>query len=200
VIVQDSTETVKASQLTDESGNFNLTVPTGRYTLRIIFFGDELYNRKHEITADLNLGILVLEPALQLEEVFLETGKKLIERKVDRLVFNVENSIAASGGDALEALRLVPRVKVQNDVVSIVGKGGIAIMVDDRLLRITGDELTAFLKSIKADDIKSIEVVTNPPARYSAEGNSGLINIKLKKTRPDTWNASIQGSYRQNTY
>ena len=200
VIVQDNANTVISSGLSADTGNFSLSVPSGNYTLRILFMGAELYNKPVELTENRNLGTITLQASKQLDEVVVETKKKLVDRKVDRLVFNVENSVAASGGDVLDALKLVPRVKVVNDVVSIVGKGGISVMVDDRLMRLTGDELTAFLKSIKADDIKSIEVITNPPAKYSAEGNSGLINIKLKKTRADTWNASILGSYRQNSY
>ena len=186
--------------MSDDTGNFKVIVPSGNYTLRILFIGAELYNKPVEFTQGRNLRIIKLEASKQLDEVVVETIKKLVERKVDRLVFNLENFIAASGGDALDALKLVPRVKVINDVVSIVGKMGISVMVDDRLIRLTGDELTAFLKSIRADYIKSIEVIANPPAKYSAEGNSGLINIKLKETKPDTWNASLSGAYRQNSY
>ena len=200
VVLQDSTKVVAASALSTDTGAFILTAKPGNYTLRILFMGEELYTKPIALTANLNLAPIQLQASKQLDEVVVETKKQLVVKKVDRLVFNVENSISASGGDALDALKLVPRVKVENDVVSVVGKGSIAVMVDDRLMRLTGDELTAFLKSIKSDDIKSIEVITNPPAKYSAEGNSGLINIKLKKTRPDTWNASVLGSYRQNSY
>lgn len=200
VSLSNAASTIAAAQLTDEFGNFTLTVQRDTYKVKIMHMGQLIYTAVIEAVADINLGNLQLDVARQLDEVVLENKKRLVEKKVDRLVFNVENSTSASGGDALDALKLVPRVKVVNDVISIVGKGSIAVMVDDRLMRLTGDELTAFLKSLRADDIKSIEVITNPPAKYSAEGNSGLINIKLKKVRPDTWNASLQGSYRQNSY
>ncbi|MBS1571760.1 MAG: TonB-dependent receptor, partial [Bacteroidetes bacterium] len=136
----------------------------------------------------------------QIEEINIKAKKKLIERKVDRLIFNVENSISATGGDALDALKVTPGLKVQNDQISMIGKSGMSVMIDDRLLQLSGDELVNFLKTIKFDDIKSIEVITNPPAKYSAEGNSGIINIVTKKLRQDAWNTTIRSVYKQATY
>lgn len=200
IIIAGNDKTVAASALSDEKGVFMLKVKPGSYSLYISFMGLEVYRKEIELSNDINLGRLVIESTKQLDEVIVEQKKLLVERKVDRLVFNVENTIAASGGDALDALKLAPRVKVENDVVSIIGKGSIMVMVDDRIIRLTGDELTAFLKSLRADDIKSIEVITNPPAKYTAEGNSGLINIKLKKAMRDAWNSYVQSAYKQNTY
>jgi hypothetical protein len=132
--------------------------------------------------------------------VEITANKKLIERKVDRLVFNVENSVSAAGGDAIDALKVTPGLRVQNDQISIVGKGGVSVMVDDRLLQLSGDELTNYLKSLPSDNIKSIEVITTPPAKYDAEGNSGLVNIKLKKAKKDNISGSLRTSYTQAKY
>jgi hypothetical protein len=136
----------------------------------------------------------------QIQEVEITAKKKLIERKIDRLVFNVENSIAASGGDALDALKVTPGIKVQNDQISMIGKSGMSVMIDDRLVQLSGDDLTNYLKTISSDNIKSIEVITNPPAKYDAQGNSGLINIKLKRIKHNSWNSSIRSTYTQTTY
>lgn len=73
-------------------------------------------------------------------------------------------------------------VRVQNESVSIVGKGGVSIMVNDRMLNLSGSELTNYLQSLRSDDIARIEVITTPPAKYEAQGNSGIINIILKKS------------------
>ena len=73
-------------------------------------------------------------------------------------------------------------------------------MIDDKLMQLSGNDLINFLKTIKSDDIKTIEVITNPPAKYSAEGNSGIVNIKLKKAKPNSWNSSIRSTYQQATY
>ena len=121
----------------------------------------------------------------QIQEVEILAKKKLIERKVDRLVFNVENSISATGGDALDALKVTPGLKVQNDQISMIGKGNMLVLINDRPTQLTGDDLISYLKTLKSDEIKKIEVITNPPAKYNAEGNSGILNIKLKKAKND---------------
>jgi len=89
---------------------------------------------------------------------------------------------------------LAPRVKVDNNVVSIVGKSNLRVMVDDRLLEMSGDQLTNYLKTLRADDIEKIEVITNPPAKYQAIGNSGILNIVLKSGKKDSWNGSLSSS------
>lgn len=108
--------------------------------------------------------------------------EKLIEQKVDRMVFNVANSVASQGMSGLDAVKNTPMVRVQNESVSIVGKGGVSIMVNDRMLNLSGSELTNYLQSLRSDDIARIEVITTPPAKYEAQGNSGIINIILKKS------------------
>ena len=159
------------------------------------------YKQNINANQDTNVGIInITEKEQQLQEVVITSKKKLIERKVDRLIFNVENSISASGGDAIDALKITPRVKVKNDNISMIGKNNMSVMLDDKLILLTGDELINFLKSIPSDNIKSIEVITTPPAKYDAEGNSGLINIKLKKSKLNQWNASLRSSYIQSTY
>ena len=98
----------------------------------------------------------------QIQEVEILAKKKLIERKVDRLVFNVENSISATGGDALDALKVTPGLKVQNDQISMIGKGNMLVLINDRPTQLTGDDLISYLKTLKYDEIKKIEVITNP--------------------------------------
>ncbi|MFW2135596.1 hypothetical protein ACK2M7_04805 [Chryseobacterium sp. TY4] len=108
-------------------------------------------------------------------------SKKLVEQKVDRLVFNVENSVASQGVDAVEALSKTPMLRITDDAISIAGKSSVAVMVNDRLLNLSGEELTNYLKNLHSDDIAKIEVITTPTYKYAAEGKSGLINIILKK-------------------
>lgn len=75
--------------------------------------------------------------------------------------------------------------KVQNEQISMIGKSGMLQLDYDRIIQLSGDDLINYLKTLKSDDIKSIEVITNPPAKYNAEGNSGILNIKLKKSKND---------------
>lgn len=132
-----------------------------------------------------------------LEAVVIKNRKKVIEKKVDRMIYYVENSAASTGGNALDALKSAPLVRVQNESVSIVGKGEVLVMIDERLQRMPESELASFLKTIPSDNIKSIEIITAPPAKYEAEGNSGIINIRLKKARDNSWNASAGANYTQ---
>src|SRR5690625_6203915 len=82
----------------------------------------------------------------------------------------------------------------------MIGKSSMSVMIDDRLVKLSANDLTNLLKTLRWDEIKSIEVITNPRARYSAEGNSGIINIVTKKQRQDAWNATIRSVYQQASY
>lgn len=189
------------SELTDGTGHFNLKTNPGKYKIQIRQIGKSLFFKEIEAVRNTDLGdIIVVLNENVLKEITVVARKKLIERKVDRLVFNVENSISAAGGDALDALKITPSIRVQNDKISLIGKSSLAVMIDDKLIQLSGDDLINFLKTISSDNIKNIEVITTPPAKYSAEGNSGLINIKLKKVKKDSWNASLNSAYKQAFY
>ena len=192
---------IVASTLTDVEGNFKLSYPTGTYSLRFYYVGTVIYQTDFELKQNLDLGtISSFDSTNQLDEVELTSKKKIIENKVDRTVFNVENSVRASGSDALELLKSTPGVAVSSNSIGIVGKSSVSVMINDRVVNMTGDELNSYLGSISSDNIKSIEVITTPPAKYDAQGNSGLINIKLKKALEDSWSSSIRSNYIQTTY
>ena len=138
-----------------------------------------------------------------VETVVLEGKKKLIERKPDRLIFNIGNSVAAAGGTALDALKATPNVKINNDAISIVGKSTVLVLIDDKEVYMNGEQLSRYLEGISAENLSKIEVITTPPAKYSAEGNSGIINIVTKKMKVNSWNANVGSSYqrsRRNTW
>ncbi|MBB6272845.1 hypothetical protein HDF26_003305 [Pedobacter cryoconitis] len=195
-------DTIRVKEtMTDSLGAFAIHAPQGLYTLQLTQFGHEIFRKSvHLQQENIDLGEILIDESLMLRGVTIEIRKRLIEKKIDRLVFNVENSIAAIGGDALDALRVTPRVKVKNDGISMVGKSGMAVMIDDRIVQLSGEDLLNYLKTIKSEEIKSIEVITNPSAKYSAEGNSGILNLRLKKAKKDSWNSSIRTIYKQSTY
>ena len=169
-------------------------MPRGDYELKADRFGREVYDKQIRLTRSRDLGTLSIRGGLQLREVVVTAHKKLVEQKVDRLVFHVENSIAASGGDALDALRMTPGAQLREDELPLIGKGPLRVMVDGRILPLKGEALTQFLSSVSADDIQRIEVLPNPPAQYEAEGNGGLINLVYKKGRRDHWSAELRGA------
>lgn len=188
----------KVSGITDNEGLFNITLKeNGDYLLEVFKEGEKLLSEKIKIEGSTNRDLRIPLPKVaetKIEGVAVTGRKKLIERKVDRLVFNVENSVASQGVDLMEALAKTPMVRTTNDAISIAGKSNVAVMINDKLLNLSGQELVNYLKTLRSDDIARIEVITTPPARYEAEGKSGLINIILKKNTNLGWNASLQSS------
>lgn len=108
---------------TDSLGYFSFKAEKGNYRLILERFGAEYFNEALELNQDLDIGEIEIDESVMLEGITITSRKKLIEQKVDRMVFNVENSIASQGMSGLDALRNTPMVRVQNDNVSIVGKG-----------------------------------------------------------------------------
>jgi len=200
VVLMKSESSIYTFSVTDSLGEFRLVADEGTYVLRIGQFGQEFYLQPFVLQKDTLLVPIEVSESVALGGVAIQSNKNLVERKADRLVFNVENSASAVGGTALDALKATPLVRIQNETVSIVGKGEVLVMVDERPQRLSAEELTNLLKTIPADNIKSIEVITTPPAKYDAEGNGGLINIKLKTAKPNTWNANLGATYTQRTH
>lgn len=132
-----------------------------------------------------------------LKTVTISASRPVIEQRADRIVFNVENSVHAAGSDAYELLRRTPGVQVNNGSITIAGKGSVSIMINDKLRQISGDELEAMLRSMPSDNISKIEVITTPPAKYDAAGNSGIINIITKKDQRRGLNGNIGSTYFQ---
>jgi outer membrane receptor protein involved in Fe transport len=193
-----SSDSVKiASDLTDGKGIFNLKVTPGKYILKAKQLQSILLIKDITINSSHNLGVLKIERIKALQEVIITNKKRLIERKIDRLVFNVENSVSATGGDAIDILNITPGLQILNDKITMTGKSSMNVMVNERLINLSGDDLINFLRNFKSGEIKSIEVITSPPAKYDAQGNSGLINIITKTIRKDSFNGSITTSLSQ---
>lgn len=201
VTITNTNNQIITGATTDENGLFLVRVDSGTYKISISFIGYKSFEKAISIVKDINLGTIILqEDAESLNEVVLKVERRMIERKIDRLVFNVEQSIAATGGNGLDVLKITPGVQVQNGAVEILGKGATQVMINSRISPLQGDELASFLSGVSASDIQKIEVITNPPAKYEASGNGGLINIILKNGIQDSWKNSSTISYNQNRY
>ncbi|MEN2412721.1 TonB-dependent receptor domain-containing protein [Flavobacterium mesophilum] len=184
-----------------EDGSFEINLKNGSYKIKVSLLGFTDYEKEISLEKDTDLGTIVLhESETKLVEVVVQSKKKTIEQKTDRLVYNLENNVTNVGGDALSAINTAPGVVVQNNAINILGKGTSRVMIDGRIIELTGEELNNFLKSISASDIKNIEIISNPPAKYEAEGTGGLINIIMKKGARDSWKNTITTSYDQNKY
>ena len=201
IIVSGSSLVEQLGTLTEIDGSFELSLAEGLYKLNVSSFGQEFYSKEIEVKKqNIDLGIILIENSYELEEFIVTAKRKLIKRETDRLVFNVENSSKASEGDALEVLRVTPGVQVRNDNITMVGKSDLQVMINDKMVDLSSEELANFLKSIASEDIKTIEVITTPPAKYEASGNSGLVNITLKQAKKDSWNTQIKSVYTQRRF
>ncbi|PSL49990.1 outer membrane receptor protein involved in Fe transport [Chitinophaga niastensis] len=201
VILTDQEGKVVTGALTKEDGTFEIRIKGGAYKIKVSFLGFTDWGKDILLEKDTDLGtILLKEKAGNLNEVVIVARKKLIAYKTDRLVFNVENSITAIGGSAVSAISAAPGVMVQNNAISILGKGASRVMIDGRIIELSGQDLINYLSSIAASDILNIEIITNPPAKYEAAGDGGLININLKKGARNSWKNATTLSYDQSAY
>jgi iron complex outermembrane recepter protein len=144
------------------------------------------------------LETIKMEAATIVNTGAVVTAKKkpLIEVKADKMIFNVESSINATGSNAFELLRKSPGVVIdKDDNLMLKGKNGVRIFLDGKPTPFDGKDLAAFLKNINSADIDVIELITNPSARYEAEGNAGIINIKLKKNKKLGYNGSLNTGF-----
>ncbi|WP_183572925.1 outer membrane beta-barrel protein [Mucilaginibacter sp. X5P1] len=197
----------KAAQVsqTDTGGRFKLEVTDpGSYLLRITAVGMDSLSVAVELAGNriVSLPDLVLaETTKSLKEVSVTAKKPAIEEKIDRTIVNVNSMISSTGSNALDVLSQSPGVLVDgNGNISFKGKPGVLVLIDGKPTYLSGDALTAYLKSLPASSLDQIELMDNPPAKYDAEGNAGVINIKTKKSRSAGLNGQVSASYGQATY
>ncbi|MFS4482654.1 TonB-dependent receptor domain-containing protein [Hyunsoonleella sp. 2307UL5-6] len=182
-------------------GNFELQVKKDMYTLTISYVGYVSYIKEINVIDSINLGTINLkEDNNTLDEILITSKKRLVEQKADRIIFNVENSIVARNGNAVDALKVTPGLQVRDEGVSIFGKGNTQVMINGRLIPLTGEELSSYLNSIAGEDIKKIEVITAPPSKYDAAGDGGLINIVLKTGVKNSWKNTASVIHNIDTY
>ncbi|MDF2157470.1 TonB-dependent receptor [Algoriphagus sp. CAU 1675] len=181
-------ETSIAGAVADGDGKFFITgFEPGEYSLQVSFIGFETLTvegiKITSSTGDTNLGDLMLsDEGVALEEVTVQGQRELIEERVDRTIYKAENDRTTAGGDATDVLRRVPMLSVDLDGnVSMRGSSNITVLIDNRPSAIAASSITDALRQIPADQIKEVEVITSPSARFDAEGTSGVINIVTKK-------------------
>ena len=194
---------ISTSELTNEEGEYLLNSREGEYTLLVRQMGDIYYKQKIDVFKDTQMETINISlRAKELEEFVMVSSskKKLIERKVDRIVFNVDQSIASQGVDAIEVLQRTPKVDISKGAIQLIGKSNLGVMINGKLLNLYSAEIESYLKTIRSENISKIEVITTPPAKYDAQGNSGLINIILKKNLKEGWKGDLSATYIQRTY
>jgi len=144
------------------------------------------------------LQIVLKKEVQDIQEVVMTRQKPLVKRKIDRLEFNVENSNISSL-NAWEIIKKTPGVTAGNDVLAIKGSQSILVTINDKRVMLTGDELKNLLENTQGDEVKSVEVITNPPAKYEASG-SAVLNIVMKKNKIEGYRGTITSKYIQSRY
>jgi iron complex outermembrane recepter protein len=173
------------------------------YMLRIRHIGFvDWYKPLPQEAISLKFLRIVLEPEIKTIETATIIGKKdLVQRQQGKTVVNVDAAISNAGTTVLEVLEKSPGVMVdRNGTLSLMGKTGTLVLVDDKQTFLSGTDLNNLLSSMSSSQVEQIELITNPSARYDANGNAGIINIKTKKNKQKGLNGTLSTSYGQGVY
>lgn len=195
----DSTK-VKAV-VSDSTGHFNLSnVPKGKYFVKISFIGYQPY-RSEPLELDgtelvSNLGrIRLVAEQMSLNTVEIKANKATIVQQLDRMVMNVENSVMAEGGTALELLNKAPGVTMsESGELSLKGRPGTMVMINGKPTYLSGNQLANLLRGTASNTISRIEIMASPSSKYDAAGNGGIVNIILKKQTKAGLNGTVSAN------
>lgn len=204
-LIEASSGKIVNGTVADAKGKFTITkILNGTYHVTISFIGYETQTIK-DLTissknTDLSVGTIKLGTGSKvLNEIVVEGKKDLIEERVDRTIYNAENDATTKGGDATDVLKRVPLLSVDLDGnVSLRGSNNIQVLINNKPSTIVASSVADALKQIPADQIKTVEVITSPSAKYDAEGSGGIINIITKKNNLEglTLNVDAGMGYR----
>ncbi|WP_158991849.1 outer membrane beta-barrel protein [Mucilaginibacter sp. L196] len=204
LVAKDSTQV--ASQLAEPDGSFNFqNLKDNTYRVVATYIGYKDY-RSDNVTANqqnpVNLPAFILSPAGKtLNDVTVTAQRSYIQQKIDRTVVNVGALISNTGANALEVLEKTPGVQVDADGnITFKGKSGVLVMIDDKPTYLSAANLATYLRSLPASSLNQIELMDNPPAKYDAAGNAGVINIKTKKNTTRGFNAVVSADFAQGHY
>ncbi len=201
-VMSSKDSTLFKADIANENGGFKIDgLARGSYFMKITTVGFNTFTSPafQLVDTDLEFHPFVLQSSSQqLQEVKVVASKPLVEVQHDKIVFNVDGSINATGSNGLELLRKAPGVQVDKDEnIMVNGKAGVRIYIDGKISPMSGRDLASVLKSLNSADIEAIEVITNPSAKYDAAGDLGIINIRLKKNRKigTNGNVSLGGNF-----
>ena len=189
---------------TETDGKFQFSqIKAGNYFIRLSAMGFASFKSAPFLVKDgepvVQLAPYVLNStSSQLKEVSITGKKSFVEQKLDRVVVNVDALISNAGTTALDVLEKSPGVQVdQNGAISLKGRQGVMVYIDDKPSYLSGADLENYLKSLPSSSLDQIEIMTNPPAKFDAAGNGGVINIKTKKGTLKGFNGALNISFNQ---
>lgn len=206
ILIHSADSAVVKADLSNESGNFLFeNIEPGEYLVLVSQIGNKYYSspfRVNEGEEKVRVADITLpDNALTLSEANVTAYKPFIEHRIDETIVNVENSIVNAGGTALEVLRRSPGITVDNEGnIRLSGKQGVQVMMDGKPTYLSAKDLYEMLRNMASDQLSQIVIMTNPSAKYDAAGNSGIINIKMRKKQNIGLNGSYRISYGQGVY
>lgn len=178
---------------TNENGEFSIALPKGEYSIRIDFMSFKSYETTISIQDNMNLGTIILEPDSQMiEGIEIIAERSTVEMRLDKRVYNVGQDMIVKGGTISDVLDNVPSVSVDVEGnVTLRGDDNVRILIDGKPSGLAGININDALKMLPADSVEKVEVITNPSARYEAEGGGGIINIILRKGKNHGVNGTL---------
>ncbi|WP_350293929.1 TonB-dependent receptor [uncultured Croceitalea sp.] len=196
---------VKAGTTT-ENGFYQINnIPKGSYSLEFSSLGfNNLKLSNIELATDqkLDLGVTTLIQSLEeLNEVTVTVSRPIISAKADRTILNVEGTVNSVGFDVISLLRKAPTVVMDNNNnINILGRTGLLVYIDGKRLPLIGDDLSNYLQNISSEQVDRLDIITNPDVSYDAEGNAGIIDIRMKKDKNLGVNGTLKTTYSQGKY
>jgi outer membrane receptor protein involved in Fe transport len=195
IICKNEATKILTGAITNDKGEFAITkLPLEKIEISIQFIGYKTITKNIILTAQkikVNLGVLFLiEEATNLDEVQIQAETSTIIQKIDKKVINIGKDLASSGSNSLQMLENISSVSVdfQSGKINLRGNGNVRVLIDGKPSSLSSFQL---LKQIPSSSVKSVELITNPSAKYNPEGMSGIINIILKKNTTIGFNGSI---------
>lgn len=186
---------------TDKNGFFSIKLSKdSEYKIAFSSISTHDYQINTKLENDSSINITLKSKSLELGEVIVVARRRLMESKIDRLVYNVNNDPLAKTLTTEELMKRIPLLRIRDNSLSIVGKGSVIVSVDGKIQQIGSGELLSFLNNFDPNNLKSIEVITAPPSNFSAQGNAGIINIVTNQSNPSKegdWNTTVRSSYSQ---
>lgn len=205
VLIKPTTKEIIKGEVCDSRGEFRIEhVDRGEYILSVSMVGFEKFETETVIVDGkskvIEKTIILREQTEMLEAVEVVAKKQFAEQDVDKMIINPDVSITSASESVYDILRKVPGVTIDNnDNISLKGMQGVKVMIDDKPTYLSADQLASYLKSMQGKNVERIEIIENPSAKYDAEGNSGIINIKTKHIKAPGFNGSVNGGISQSS-
>lgn len=206
-LLRSKDSSLARTAITDKNGTAEIeNINDGSYLLKVSMVNHATqYSNVFTISAaqtSLRLPEITLLPrTTDMGGVTVTSRKPFIQKLTDRIVVNVENSIVSAGSSAMDVLERSPGINIdQNDVISLRGRSGVIIMIDGKPTAMSGADLANYLRGLPSAAIERIDIITNPSAKYDAAGNSGIIDIRMKKDQRLGFNGTATAGYGQGVY